>query len=65
MPPCITPISNRAKKLIQLPDNVEGVIVLNEDPDAVLSAIPGYWIVGNEGETPTVVAIIEELAVLH
>ncbi len=65
MPPCIIPVSERAKKLIALPDNVDAVILLNTDPDQAMGAIPGHWIIGDEEEPPALVALIKELEVLH
>ena len=45
-PPVFIPISDRAKKLMKLDDNVQGVVYPHMDPKDVLELFGDQWVVG-------------------
>ena len=63
-PPCMMPVSERAKRMLHLPDGVDGVIT-TEDPEVALAIVPADFVMEVTNEAPKVVAIIEKLSMLH
>lgn len=63
-PPCMMPVSERAKKMLHLPEGVDGVIT-TEDPEIALEIVPGDFVMELTDEAPKIVAIIEKLSMLH
>lgn len=63
-PPCMVPVSERAKRMLHLPAGVDGVIT-TEDPEIALAIVPGDFNMELTTEAPKVVAIIEKLSLLH
>ena len=62
-PAALIPVSDRAKLLLSLPDNVDGVII-NDEPQKVLSVFPEDYVMG-QTETPPKIVAITGLEVLH
>ena len=63
VPPILIPVSERAIKMLGLPEGVDGILIMDE-PENIISAFPADYIVGAATEVPRVV-VLAGLEVLH
>ena len=68
VPPVLVPVSDRAKKMLPLPEGCDGMIVLDEPAD-IMQRFPDDWTVGeiNEGNTekPPHQVLVGQLEGIH